>query len=115
MLHATSPTRLSSNSMDLAKKIIHLHQALSRAKLPHAFGGALALAWCTRRARGTMDIDINILVPVDELEKVLAGLPAAIKVTAQDRRLLKQDGQARLWWDKTPVDVFLNTTSIHTQ
>ena len=23
------------------------------------------------------------------------------------------DGQSRLWWDRTPVDVFLNTTEFH--
>ena len=24
-----------------------------------------------------------------------------------------REGQARLWWDTTPVDVFLNTTAFH--
>ena len=38
----------------LPEKIVELHRARSpRAPCPHAFGGALALAWCTRRARGT--------------------------------------------------------------
>ena len=26
---------------------------------------------------------------------------------------LEQEGQARLWWDDTPIDVFLNTTEYH--
>ena len=36
--------------------------ALDDARIPHAFGGALALAWCTQRARGTIDIDVNVFV-----------------------------------------------------
>jgi len=35
--------------------------ALDDADVPHAFGGALALAWCTQRARGTIDIDLATL------------------------------------------------------
>jgi len=101
--------------MDLSEKIICLHQALTTAQLPHAFGGALALAWCTQRARGTMDIDINILVPLTEIGKVLGSLPSGVKITAQDRAILKRDGQVRLWWEKTPVDLFLNSTPFHEQ
>jgi hypothetical protein len=33
--------------------------------------------------------------------------------TAADVGLLERDGQARLWWDETPVDVFFNTTGFH--
>jgi hypothetical protein len=33
--------------------------------------------------------------------------------TATDTRQLKRDGQTRLYWDATPVDVFLNTTEYH--
>lgn len=97
----------------LSDKIIEIHTALAAADLPHAFGGALALAWCTLRARGTIDIDINIFVPADTFEAALAALPDGIKATRNDRQILKRDGQVRLWWEKTPVDVFLNTTPYH--
>ena len=30
-----------------------------------------------------------------------------------DRELLERDGQVRVWWDGTPVDLFLNTTDFH--
>src|SRR5437773_11210415 len=46
----------------LADKILAIHDAFDAVRLPHAFGGALALAWCTERARGTIDIDVNIFV-----------------------------------------------------
>ena len=101
--------------MDLTGRIAALHDALKQAGLPHAFGGALALAWCTRRARGTIDIDLNIFVGVADRARVLEALPAGVNVTREDRAVLQRDGQVRVWWDDTPVDVFLNTTDYHEQ
>ena len=49
----------------LAEKIVAIDHTLTESGIDHAFGGALALAWCTRRARGTSDIDINIFAGVD--------------------------------------------------
>ncbi len=87
--------------------------ALDRAAVPHAFGGALALAWCTRRARATIDIDINLFVGLDRITETLAALPEGVRVTSADRHDIASNGQARLWWDTTPVDVFFNTTPFH--
>ena len=64
--------------LSLADKIIAVHGALDGAGLPHAFGGALALAWCTQRARGTIDIDVNVFVPATDAEVVLAALPGGV-------------------------------------
>ena len=55
-----------------------VHRALDNAALPHAFGGALALAWCTQRARGTIYIDVNVFVPVARVGDLLAALPAEV-------------------------------------
>ncbi len=98
---------------DLVSKILDLHRALEHERLPHAFGGALALAWCTQRARGTIDVDVNVFVPADAHQLVLEALPSAVKVTGNDRAILERDGQVRVWWDRTPVDLFLNTTDYH--
>jgi hypothetical protein len=97
----------------LADKIVAIHQALDTAHLPHAFGGALALAWCTQRARGTIDIDVNVFIPAERTADLIAALP--VDVTSPDDAVaqLETDGQARLWWDHTPVDVFLDTTPFH--
>ncbi|MGE0621570.1 MAG: hypothetical protein AB7I04_02120 [Pseudomonadales bacterium] len=100
---------------DLTAKIVALHRALQAASLPHAFGGALALAWCTERARGTIDIDVNIFVSIDDRDRVFDALPEGVKVTRRDRTLLARDGQVRVWWDDTPLDLFLNTTDYHTE
>jgi hypothetical protein len=97
----------------LPGRIVAVHRSLDRAALPHAFGGALALAWCTQRARGTIDIDLNVFVGVDRLDDVLDALPPDVLATAADVALLERDGQARLWWDRTPVDLFLDTTDFH--
>ncbi|MEZ5550928.1 MAG: hypothetical protein R3E82_08570 [Pseudomonadales bacterium] len=98
---------------NLVEKIIHLHERLHQQDIPHAFGGALALAWCTERARGTIDIDVNLLIPAGDWQKAVDALPADVKVTRKDREILKRDGQARVWWDKTPLDLFLNSTGFH--
>lgn len=104
----TSPT-----SLGLPEKMVAVHQALDQAEIHHAFGGALALAWCTQRARGTIDLDINVFVPPDRSEHVLAALPTEVVAGDDGRALLARDGQARLWWERTPIDVFLNTTDFH--
>ena len=97
----------------LAEKIVTVHQALDAAQLPHAFGGALALAWCTQRARGTIDIDVNVFIPVARTGNLLAALPPDISATDAAVEQLETDGQTRLWWANTPVDVFLDTTPFH--
>jgi hypothetical protein len=99
----------------LPKKIVLLHRALDAAEIPHAFGGALALAWCTQRARGTIDIDLNVFVDAARASEVLDAFPTAVAWSAEDRAVIERDGQTRLWWDTTPVDLFVNTTEFHTQ
>ncbi len=101
--------------MDLADKLIAVHHALNAGALPHAFGGALALAWCTREVRATIDVDVNVFVPVARAAAVLDALPDGVAHTRTDVELLERDGQVRVWWDETPVDVFLNTTEYHEQ
>lgn len=98
---------------ELATKIVALHDALRSKDLDHAFGGALALAWCTERARATIDIDVNIFVPKSRSSDVIAAMPNDIAVSKKQLSDLQNDGQVRLWWNKTPMDIFLNTTELH--
>ncbi len=99
--------------MTLADRIVALHRALALADIPHAFGGALALAWCTQRARGTIDIDLNLFVDAAAADSVFAALPEGVVVTPPDRAAIARDGQTRLRWDGTPVDVFFEATPFH--
>ena len=97
----------------LLEKVHALDNALGQAGLAHAFGGALALAFCTGEPRATVDIDCNVFVGPDRVEAVLGSLPDGVRWDDGDRRMLERDGQARLWWESTPVDLFLSTTAFH--
>src|SRR4029453_2371935 len=45
--------------------------------------------------------------------RVLRALPREVHWVEDDRDRLRRDGQVRLWWDTTPVDLFLSTHSFH--
>lgn len=97
----------------IVAKMHRITAALAAAELPHAYGGALALAWCVGEVRATMDIDLNVFVTVERVGVVLDALPDGITWQPADAAALGQDGQARLRWERHPVDVFLNTTAFH--
>jgi hypothetical protein len=101
--------------MTLSEKIVGLHEALEASDIPHAFGGALALAWCTKRARGTVDIDMNIFTDADHAASVLGALPSEVSWQESDLATIRDEGQVRLWWDNTPINIFLNTLKLHEQ
>ncbi len=93
--------------------IIELHDGLDAAGIPHAFGGAFALLWCTGEPRTTVDIDLNIFVAPAETTRVLDALPDEIAATDGEVTQLMTDGQCRLMFDGIPVDIFLDTTRFH--
>ncbi len=99
--------------MDLVAKVLELHRSLERALIPHAFGGALALAYCTLDPRGTSDIDCNVFVPSATPASALDALPAGVQRTDTTAATIERDGQVRLWWDGTPVDLFFDYAPIH--
>lgn len=98
---------------ELVEKLFTIHDALTDAGLAHAFGGAIALAYCVEEPRGTRDLDVNIFIDASEAESVLASLPGGVRVRKKDVAQVTRDGQARLWWDDTPIDVFLNNVPLH--
>lgn len=99
--------------MGLSDKLLKIHAALEQRRIPHAFGGAIALAYWTEDPRATSDIDLNVFAPPEKADPVLAALPKGIAVTAKGRALIARDGQARLFWDRTPVDLFFDNHPIH--
>jgi hypothetical protein len=98
---------------ELVNKLFAIHDALKEAGTAHAFGGAIALAYCVEEPRGTRDLDVNIFVDASRAEPVLRSLPKGIRVRKKDVAAVKRDGQARLYWDGTPIDVFLNNVPLH--
>lgn len=96
----------------LVDKITAIAQALTAAELPHAFGGALALAYYAT-PRTTQDIDINIFVTIDQQDLVRASLAPLGIGGWPSRSTVERDGQYRARWEETPIDVFLNTLRLH--
>jgi len=97
----------------LVEKALALDEALTVAAVPHAFGGALALAFHISEPRGTRDIDLNVFVPVDDVREVLDALPGGVRWSERDREEIERNGQTRLFWDDTPVDLFFSTHPFH--
>ena len=50
--------------------VIEVHRTLTAAGVPHAFGGALALAYVAE-PRGTVDVDVNVFSALDNVDAVL--------------------------------------------
>jgi hypothetical protein len=97
----------------LAERLLAVHDALTGGRLPHAFGGAIALAYCTEEPRGTRDLDVNVFVEPARAHEVLDALPEAVTWTAADVTGAERDGKVRVWWDDTPIDLFLDVHSFH--
>jgi len=97
----------------VADRMLAVHDALRAAGLPHAIGGAIALGYCTLEARGTQDVDINVFVSPSRTREVFAALPDGVRVTARDLQLAERDGQVRLLWHATPIDVFFSVLPFH--
>jgi hypothetical protein len=99
--------------MSLPERVVALHRALARSRLPHAFGGAIALAYWTHDPRGTSDIDLNVFIPAEDGGRALRKLPDGVIRPPGAEDTVARDGQIRLWWDETPVDLFFNYADVH--
>jgi hypothetical protein len=97
----------------LATRIVVLNEMLDSIGMPHQFGGAIALAWY-RNPRATTDIDVNLTVPPAAADSVLGAIAGlGVTVTPTDRAAIARDGQARLDWDGSYLDVFFATIELH--
>jgi hypothetical protein len=106
-----SPQR-SDSEPPLPEKVVAIHQQLDAAKVPHAIGGALALAYYAE-PRVTVDIDVNVFVATDRWPQVRDALaPLGVDVTL-DLAVLERDGQVRLWWGRNAVDLFFSNDEFH--
>jgi hypothetical protein len=86
---------------------------LDSMRVPHQFGGAIALAWY-RSPRATTDIDLNVTLSPSEAEPVLGALlHLGVSVSEPDRTVIERDGQARLDWDGSYLDIFFATLDLH--
>ncbi len=97
----------------LSFRILAVHEMLDSMRVPHQFGGAIALAWY-RSPRATTDIDLNITLSPQEAEPVLGALShLGVQVSESDRAAIDRDGQARLDWEGSYLDLFFATLDLH--
>ncbi|HEY6549676.1 MAG TPA: nucleotidyl transferase AbiEii/AbiGii toxin family protein, partial [Solirubrobacterales bacterium] len=97
----------------LPEKVIVVHESLAEARIPHALGGALALAYYAD-PRATIDIDINVFVPTERWKDVVDALTEiGVSASRFDPSALERDGQCRLWWGDNAVDLFFAYDPIH--
>jgi Nucleotidyl transferase AbiEii toxin, Type IV TA system len=96
----------------LPEKVVAIHEQLTRSKTPHAFGGALALAYYAE-PRATIDVDLNLFVSPNsypDVERELAKIGVSDGVDAE---IVERDGQCRLRWGDTPIDLFFAYDALH--
>jgi hypothetical protein len=94
--------------VEFVDQVVALHDALVDLGLPHAFGGALSLAYHAT-PRGTVEIDLNVflssdhaLSTIEQLEALGIGPPPnGIEGAIPTEGL-------RCPWDDTHVDLFLS-------
>ena len=99
-------------ALTLAGRVLAIEEALW--DVPHAFGGALALAYYAE-PRSTIDIDLNVFVAADRFSDVAAPL-ARLGAPADDpatEMIARRDGQVRVIWDRTPIDLFFSYDAFH--
>jgi hypothetical protein len=97
----------------LSSRIVAVHEMLDSLHVPHQFGGAIALAWY-RSPRATTDIDLNITLAPSEAEPVLGALRhLGVSISDTERATIARDGQARLDWDGSYLDLFFATLDLH--
>ena len=97
----------------LVESILAIEGSLTQGDIPHAFGGALALAFHVQEPRGTRDIDVNVFVAPDRVTDVFAALPDGVVWDTADLDRVRRDGQVRLFWGDTPIDLFFTTHAFH--
>lgn len=103
-------TAAQATRRSLPDKIVAIDRALGR--IPHAFGGALALAYHAE-PRATIDIDVNVFLPAAQADRALAPLARLGVDTAEARTAAVRDGQVRVLWDTTPLDLFFSYDPFH--
>ena len=104
----------TSPEPSLSEKVLLIEAALRSANIPHAFGGAIALAYYAT-PRATIDIDLNVFVEPERADEVLGALArlGAEAPTASERTRLRREGQTRIRWGATPIDLFFSYDAFH--
>jgi hypothetical protein len=101
-------------TFSLSEKVLLIEEGFRQRRIPHAFGGAIALAYYAT-PRATIDIDVNVFLSVDRADEVLGLLEGlgAEPLSQEEHAQLERDEQVRVHWDATPVDLFFSYDTLH--
>jgi hypothetical protein len=92
-------------------KVMGIAKALEHARIPYAFGGAIALAYYAA-PRGTEDIDINVFLKAEKAGACLGELERlGIRSPAGDPEI--SEHQLVLTWEHTPIHLFFSYDPFH--
>lgn len=97
--------------LSLDTKIMKIAQALEKARVPYAFGGAIALAYYAA-PRGTEDIDINVFVKETQAGRCLKTLHHLGIVDSSTSRDSSHN-QVILFWEHTSIHLFFSYDPFH--
>jgi hypothetical protein len=95
----------------LDAKVTRIAEALDRAGIPYAFGGAIALAFYAA-PRATEDIDLNVFVPVEQAEICLGAL-RPLGVVGEPTEHDRERHRTTAYWDHTPIHLFFSYDPFH--
>jgi hypothetical protein len=98
---------------ELGDQLLAVHDGLDAAVIPHAIGGAIALGYCVLEPRGTRDVDVNVFVGPQRARDVFAAMPEEVELDGAALEQAERDGQVRLNWGITPIDLFLSVLPLH--
>ncbi|GAC1445692.1 MAG: hypothetical protein NVSMB55_28040 [Mycobacteriales bacterium] len=110
---------MTASPLIVLERAVQVHAALDRAGVPHAVGGALALAYHVAEARATRDIDLNVAADPDNPQALFALLPPGVPWDERDVRTVRETGQVRLHWPHPdgqppiPLDLFFPQNEFH--
>lgn len=91
--------------MSVVDTVLEVTDVLHRAQLPHAFGGALALAYVIE-PRGTVDVDVNVFVTPEDIELAVTPLAGVGYGPERDDWAPISGMRLRRADDVVPVDLF---------
>lgn len=110
--HRVETGLTSQPEPSLPQKVLALHRKLVAGKAPHAFGGALALAYYAE-PRATIDVDLNVFLAPAHYERVASVLAQLGVSDGPAAATVERDGQCRLSWGRTPIDLFFAYDALH--
>jgi hypothetical protein len=110
---------MTASPLIVLERAVQLHRLLDAAAVPHAIGGALALAYHVGEARATRDIDLNVGWDADDPASLFRLLPEDVPWSGTDVEMVRTTGQVRLWWPHPdgqppiPLDLFFPQGPLH--